>query len=309
MMPKVLPARNTSRTRHKRAAVCDLELGQTDPRIRGEQGEFLKTWTIAAAAAALLAIACTAGTAPPTSQPASSPPPASQPTSALASITPSSAIAAEAEAQVAKGHVTDASGKPLAGAVANADWQLSDDYSLDGTTDANGDYRIALDPPNGSWHMSVVYKTTWNGVDYGFDLAPIDDSNFIGADGGVRDFVWKLTGPTPQGDSSYGGTVDVYMNFSGEIPIDPQYVKLTLTPDGPLVDGSTGGVVTATGDRIDDVAVGRYAVTAAYAEPGKPSVDLLVRVRNQGEFAPTVTAQFEQISVTGQQLELEVRSP
>ena len=212
------------------------------------------------------------------------------------------------EPLVAKGHITDAGGHPLAGAVANADWQLSNEYSLDGTTDVNGDYRIALDPPNSSWHMNAMYTTKWNGVDYAFDLAPLDDSNFVGADGGVRDFVWRLTGATPEGDSAYGGTVDAYMDFSGDLAIDPQYVKLTLTPDGPLVDGSAGEVVTATGDGIQDVAVGRYVVTASYDEPGKTSTDLLVRVRNKGEYAPSVTAQFEQVSATGQQLELEVRS-
>jgi hypothetical protein len=191
----------------------------------------------------------------------------------------------------------------------NADWQLSDDYSLDGTTDASGAYRIALDPPQSSWHMNAMYGTTWNGVEYGFDLDPVDDSPFVGTAGGVRDFVWRLTGPTPQGDTSYGGTVYVYLDFSGQVAIDPAYLHMTLTPDGPLVDGSAGVVVSGTGDQIQDVAVGRYVVTAMYEEPGQSSVDLLVRVRNEGEFAPGVTAQFEQVSVTGQQLELEVRSP
>jgi hypothetical protein len=224
-------------------------------------------------------------------------------------LVPTAAVGDEhPESLIAKGRVTDSTGRPLPGAVVNADWQLSDDYSLNGFADANGNYRIALDPPQSSWHMNASYTTTWNGVDYAFDLDPVDDSPFVGTDGGVRDFVWRLTGPTPEGDASYGGTVYAYMDFGGSIPIDPQYVQLTLTPDGPLVDGSTGAVVTATGDQIDDVAVGRYVVTASYQEPGQPATDLLVRVRNQGEFAPNVTAQFEQISATGQQLELEVRS-
>jgi hypothetical protein len=226
------------------------------------------------------------------------------------SIAPTQGTTADRQPEplVAKGHVTNAAGRPLAGAVINADWQLSDEYSIDGTTDANGDYRIALDPPQSSWHMNGSYSTTWNGTAYMFDLDPVDDSNFVGTDGGVRDFVWRLTGETPEGGAFYGGTVQSYMDFSGEIPIDPQYVHLTLTPDGPLVDGSMGTVVTATGDRLDDVAVGRYDVTAAYVEPGKDTVGLLVRVRNQGDYAPSVTAQFEQVSATGQQLELEVRS-
>lgn len=251
--------------------------------------------------------ACGGGSVPraPSAPPGVSAPPP------VASLPPTVATPAQnrqAEPLVAKGHVANAAGEPLSGAVVNADWQLSDDYSLDGTADSNGDYRIALDPPQSSWHMNATYSTTWNGVDYVFDLDPVDDSPFVGADGGVRDFVWRLTGPTPQGDFSYGGTVEAYIDFSGEIPIDPQYLKLTLTPDGPLVDGSTGAPVTSTGDRIDDVAVGRYVATATYEEPGKPRTDLLIRVRNKGEFASSVLGQFEQVSATGQQLELEVRS-
>jgi hypothetical protein len=250
-------------------------------------------------ATVLIVALCACGGTTPTSPATPAAPAASQTSSADR----------EPEPLVAKGHVTDAAGRPLAGAVINADWQLSDDYSLDGTTDANGDYRIALDPPESSWHMNGTYSTSWHGTDYTFELDPVDDSNFVGAAGGVRDFVWRLSGELAEGGAYYGGSVDAYMDFSGGIPIDPQYVHLTLTPDGPLVDGSTGSVITAVGDSVHDVPVGRYVVSATYEEPGAASVDLLVRVRNTGDYADNVEAQFEQVSATGQGLELEVRSP
>jgi hypothetical protein len=210
------------------------------------------------------------------------------------------------EALVAKGHVTDSAGNPLGGVAVTADFQLTEDFGLDGTTDANGDYRIELDPPISSWHMSAQLTTTYHGIEYSFALHPLDDSPFVGQEGGVRDFVWRLTGPTVHPEFTYGGTVIVYADFAGG-DILTEFVELTLTPDGPLVDGSAGAAITASGDAIQDVAVGRYTISARYLEPGKPPVPLLVRVRGAAGYAPTTTADFEQVSSSGQEIELEVR--
>ncbi|MDQ3492880.1 MAG: hypothetical protein M3452_06420, partial [Chloroflexota bacterium] len=46
---------------------------------------------------------------------------------------------------------------------------------------------------------------------------------------------------------------------------------LTLTPDGPLVDGSTGQTITVVGDLVADVPVGRYSYSARYADPAGPA--------------------------------------
>jgi hypothetical protein len=86
---------------------------------------------------------------------------------------------------------------------------------------------------------------------------------------------------------------------------------VTFTPDGPLVDGSAGRVVTGTpaegSDQIDDVPVGQYTVTVRHKTRGPMSV----RVRNTGEFGARATvlfkAPFPESSRYG--IEIEVKSP
>ena len=156
--------------------------------------------------------------------------------------------------------------------------------------------------------MSALYTTTWMGTQYGFDLDPLDDSPFVGADGGIRDFVWRLSGVTPAGRLILRRNGRCLRRLQRGSPDRSAVRRADAYARWRARRRSDRLGCHGYGDHRDDVPVGRYAVTASYKEPGKPSVDLLVRVRGEGDFARTVTAQFEQVSVTGQQLELEVRS-
>ena len=129
----------------------------------------------------------------------------------------------------------------------------------------------------------------------------------LGQEGGLRDFQWRLTGPTVDPDRSYGATVLAYSDYS-DFSLDPQYMELTLTPDGPLIDGTAGKTITSMGDLVEDVAAGRYTYSARYVDPGEPARDLEIRVRDTGDYAGDGNGRLEQISTTGQQLELQVRS-
>ncbi len=111
------------------------------------------------------------------------------------------------------------------------------------------------------------------------------------------------------GDFALDGTTDRNGDYRLELsPPESSWLELTLTPDGPLIDGSAGKTITSIGDLVEDVAAGRYTYSARYVDPGEPARDLEIRVRDTGDYAATVTADFEQISTTGQQLELQVRS-
>ena len=75
-----------------------------------------------------------------------------------------------------------------------------------------------------------------------------------------------------------------------------QDVQLTLTPEGPLADGSIGRSITDalsdTGggeDGIKDVPIGRYIISAYNKTLKKP---LQIRLRNNGEYGITVTGVF-----------------
>ncbi len=204
-----------------------------------------------------------------------------------------------------KGRVTDSAGRTLPGADVYGDLQLLEDRALESATGADGHYRIELDTPFSSWRMSAQYATTYNGIDYRF-FHPLDDRDVVGEDGGVRDFEWRLSGPTDQPGGTYGAMVMVYVEYS-DPPLDARYVELTLTPDGPLVDGSTGRTITAVGDLVADVPVGRYSYSARYVDPAGPARNLEIRLRDRGDYAASVTADFEQVLTTSQELELLVR--
>jgi hypothetical protein len=58
---------------------------------------------------------------------------------------------------------------------------------------------------------------------------------------------------------------------------DVENIEFTFTPDGPLIDGSTGSVIKAkcgaprseSYSKINDIPLGRYIVTAKHLPSGK----------------------------------------
>ncbi|WP_052351757.1 carboxypeptidase-like regulatory domain-containing protein [Deinococcus pimensis] len=208
------------------------------------------------------------------------------------------------------GTVTNSAGQGVPGARVHAGNTLFYNDNVLGTSDASGRYCLTV--PGGSWLPGGQVTREYHGQTFTFDLAPNDPAPFAGSAGARRDFRWVLTGPRPDG-GTYGGTVTVYADF-----FDPELharltdVELTLTPDGPIVDGSAGRAVTARlgstqegQEGLRDVPIGRYRVTARFAPNGATPAPMTVKVRNTGEFAPSVTADFRQ-NGSGQLLELEV---
>jgi hypothetical protein len=193
---------------------------------------------------------------------------------------------------VVRGRVVDARGNPIAGAEVWADNTLYYDTNVIGVTDAQGRYELDVSEPGGTWHMGAQVRIRYDGHTYALALHPDDDSPFAGTTGAVRDFDWRLTGPTPQG-LRYGGQLYYYDGGFGDF--DPRYVELTFTPAGPLVEGSAGKAFTARSDdamTIGDIAIGRYTIGARYVPPGESARALAIRVRSTGSYAATVTTSW-----------------
>jgi hypothetical protein len=251
---------------------------------------------------AATALACSdapAPTAPPAAPPATgAPPPPPAPTP------PPTAPPASggAHAYVVRGTATDTEGRPVAGAEVVVDNALLSNSAVTGTTGGDGGYRLTV--PDGSWRVYARVDVTYHGRRYRFDLHPSDHDSFAGRDGAVRDFRWRLTGPTPptSGRPHHGGAVDILQDPNSD-HLHKENVELTFTPEGPLVDGSAGGVITRRGgpprsetfSKIVDVPIGRYRVTARYAPPGGAPRPLAVRVeaRDPKPYAASVVADFE----------------
>jgi hypothetical protein len=126
------------------------------------------------------------------------------------------------------------------------------------------------------------------------------------ADGIVKDFRLKLSGRKPgkgkkSPNSYWGGVLDV-----GEVWANNALVRLypvgsriqfTLTPDGPLVDGSAGKPLTfdytlarpedemrGNATRFIDVPLGAYTLTATLTEPSGAKHSLSLATGEDAKF-------------------------
>lgn len=169
----------------------------------------------------------------------------------------------------ATGTVVDTRGNPIAGAKILLDNTVFYASYINGSTADDGTYRLKVQP--GAWRAYASIKKDFNGRTYLLDLHP-DSIDSFDDTGAVRNFVWKLEGRKPDNDwGYYGGLVKVF-NETGFYEMED--VEITLAPDGPLIDGSTGRtLVLRSGDNywrqlayLEDIPIGRYAVTAALVD-------------------------------------------
>jgi hypothetical protein len=191
-----------------------------------------------------------------------------------------------------RGYVKDASGKPLSGAAIGVRSTLiGGAYSgAQGKTDANGYYEFAI--PRGVAH----YYNAGYAIDYGDGLAaiglhPADGQidSFASPDGAVENFVLLSYGVTSRASLSenprlpstyYGGAlfIGAYVVSADDASTYPTsiventVVEITLTPDGPLADGSTGKTIIVRKTIgfegsywINNIPVGRYKISAKLA--------------------------------------------
>ncbi|MDO5505455.1 MAG: carboxypeptidase-like regulatory domain-containing protein [Pseudoxanthomonas suwonensis] len=183
------------------------------------------------------------------------------------------AAPAKAEAGHIVGRVLDTRGQPLAGAEILVENAMLYARYLHGTSNAEGHYRVPVAP--GVWSTQASITRDYNGRRYTLELQP-DSSDTFDGNGGVRDFTWKLEGRMPgsAGYGYYGGFVQLSTAFG--FHDDLGQVELTFTPDGPLIDGSSGQPLRLRMNdhywvdayQIQDIPIGRYIVTATLNEAG-----------------------------------------
>lgn len=174
------------------------------------------------------------------------------------------------EPYIMKGRVTNSAGEPIEGIEVFADNTLLYDSNLVDVTDADGYYRIDLNGFNpSSWQGAAYLETTFEGQYYNIRLESDNEQAFAGVDGALRNFTWRVRGEIP-GGGFHGALAFVYINFEWPENYNDSFVKLTFTPQGPMIDGSTGEtlVLSPNGGEIRDIPIGRYTVTAQYEKPG-----------------------------------------
>lgn len=211
------------------------------------------------------------------------------------------------EPYVVKGHVSTAAGTPVAGAEVWADDTLTNRSTLLTKSGADGRYRIELPRSLAlSWRMGGHIVTTYHGQQYDLALA-VDTASFAGADGAIRDFTWRLDGAHDDDpDLYYGGLVYAYEDVNHSDLNDGGW-RITFTPVGPLIDGSTGQAFTrdVVQGQIPGVPIGQYTVTATFLpSDGSGPVTLYIRPRGTGDYAPSATATFRPDSMPLMELEI-----
>ncbi|WP_432930238.1 carboxypeptidase-like regulatory domain-containing protein [Microbispora sp. CA-135349] len=226
---------------------------------------------------------------------------------------PGEAEPGEVERGVLKGRVVDAQGRPIEGAEIVADNQLLYDSNEVVRTDGDGRYRVATNI-GATFHASATITRRYNGREYSLGLAPDDDAPFAGPSGAIRNFTWRLTGKKPDDLGFYGGKVLFRVDLNDQLDtgafLEDEKVRLTLVPDGPLIDGSEGSRIVRTATRngdgsgLEDVPIGRYRITADYE--GRP---LAVKLRGAADYAQEVVADFTPVMTGVYWIELELGLP
>ncbi len=213
------------------------------------------------------------------------PAPALQPTAPAASVprpTPAPAPAKPAApASTAKvpatkpGYVTglvlDTQGRPLAGArvfINGTTFTQGQKTSFETETGADGTYSLRV--PDGRYQAKASYTTTFEGQTFSFFMDPASgnpNTNVDSSEGGNLNFRWKLSGlragsgaGASRDTDFYGSSVDFsYCGLPANAYCASKYsavtpgaapggsvITVTFTPQGKLVDGSTGKPIVYT---------------------------------------------------------------
>lgn len=173
------------------------------------------------------------------------------------------------------GVVKDANGNPIAGATV----RIENDFNYyDVTTNSQGKYSCTV-AAFGSYKALAWAPVTYNGSNYILRVGmpnAADYDHFDPRNGAVRNFKLQHKGripdrnPADNGTGYFGMSINFYKlgSLTGPQWEPGDLVKYTLTPVGPLMDGSTGQVIqgsfTIQSDNAEyyavDVPAGKYKV-------------------------------------------------
>jgi Carboxypeptidase regulatory-like domain len=167
------------------------------------------------------------------------------------------------------GTVLDTKGRPLK----NARVWIKPDFVYgrsEVSTNAEGRY-IVRNLLKATYRAFAYTEVVFNSKKSCVRLAmpnPDDYNSFAVDQGSQRNFRWQLTGKVGREDTHFGATIRL-ANTSGYYATT-RSIELTLTPTGPLIDGSTGKVIVrevsleppASDDALNDIPIGLYQLRA-----------------------------------------------
>lgn len=170
------------------------------------------------------------------------------------------------------GVALDTKGQPLEGAIV----RLRQDFvsgRTEVTTGADGRYKASSSVQNASasYKIEAFIQVDYNGQTVCPRLAmpnPNDYTSFTLDQGAERNFQWQLTGQIGNYSSYFGATISLWNSHA--FYDRAKAVEVTLTPTGPLIDGSESSVIVrevlleapASDDALNDIPIGTYTLQA-----------------------------------------------
>ncbi|BCM91504.1 hypothetical protein IAD21_03379 [Abditibacteriota bacterium] len=217
------------------------------------------------------------------------------------------------------GRCVNMAGKPLAGikifikGITMAGGQNTETFTK---TKANGAFSIRV--PDGSYTVYASHEVDAYDESYRFRLEALDGESDMqdSKDGVVEDFVWKIQGLRPdekakatserEWNYSYYGariypetrrSLGQYTNLEDETSLSKTYpedskLEITLKPEGPLIDGSTGKTITGLlrmGDigmwtfGVRNIPVGVYNASVKVITPDGQKIAVRCKVDAEGK--------------------------
>ncbi len=173
-------------------------------------------------------------------------------------------------------------------------------------TGADGRYAVRGLPAGLSHLVQAWHEVEYAGRSYCVRLGMPNTGDydaFVPGPGVVRDFRWKLTGRIPDAGNNYFGATLVLVassDFYNPVLENGDDVEVALVPQGPLVDGSAGEVITRTvrynsagwNSRLTDIPHGVYTARATRVRGGVRTALRVARLEN-GTPSETATVEWE----------------
>lgn len=210
--------------------------------------------------------------------------------------------AAHAATGSVQGQAVDTSGKPLSGVQVWIKPVVTTGVA-EAITDGQGRYRVPGLPPVG-YRPYAWLQVPYRGKTFCYRLASaaVGDYNPFTPTGSMtRNFRWQLSGQIPDQEAYsdlgyFGGSLPLMAAFGQERwATQDDEIELTLTPTGPLIDGSAGTVLKRTAPARGmalDVPIGTYRVQATFVGANGKREPLRVSATD-GDYAPTANVTFK----------------
>ena len=230
----------------------------------------------------------------------------------LISCKKSDSDGSKAEAGYATGRVTDTKGNPVQGVSVIIENQMTGNHNyLNGVTDKNGFYKIKLSAV-GTFQISAEKDIAFNNKQYKMQFHK-DNSAVFGPDGGpsaVRNFQWRLSGPgNHETDGYYGGGIEISTELGSYID-DIENAEFKLEPQGSLIDGTPGAILTLKCGapmttyygQLVSIPIAKYKLSATMVRNGART-PLKVRHRDSGDqLTDFIIIEFEPSSFLGKNM-------